>query len=374
MTEASGAPRPLSELRSELDTVDAELIAAIARRQSLVAEIGRWKHAQGKQLRDFQREREVIAHVRQRAEKAGLDPAIAEQVMKLLIESSLTTQEQDRVRLAGQGGGRRALVIGGNGRMGRWFVRFLAAQGFDIEVADPTGTPEGVAGRDDWKDGALDQDLIVVAAPMRRSNEILLGLAERKPKGLVFDIGSLKTPLTEGLKACAAAGLRVCSVHPMFGPDTELLSDRHVIFMPVGAPEAVKEARALFAETMVQTVEMPLAEHDHLIAYVLGLSHALNIAFFTALANSGEAAPKLAQMSSTTFDRQLKIASGVASENPRMYYEIQSLNAYRGEALGALKRAVGELVRCVEEGDEIGFVALMERGRGYLSARGMPGR
>ena len=372
MTEASGAPRPLSELRSELDAVDADLITAIARRQALVAEIGRWKHAQGKQLRDFQREREVIAHVRQRAEKAGLDPAIAEQVMKLLIESSLTTQEQDRVRLAGQGGGRRALVVGGNGRMGRWFVRFLAAQGFDVEVADPTGAPEGVAGRDDWKDGALDQDLIVVAAPMRRSNEILLGLAERKPKGLVFDIGSLKTPLTEGLKACAAAGLRVCSVHPMFGPDTELLSDRHVIFMPVGAPEAVKEARALFAETMVQTVEMPLAEHDHLIAYVLGLSHALNIAFFTALANSGEAAPKLAQMSSTTFDRQLKIASGVASENPRMYYEIQSLNAYRGEALGALKRAVGELVRCVEEGDEIGFVALMERGRGYLSARGMP--
>lgn len=77
---------------------------------------------------------------------------------------------------------------------------------------------------------------------------------------------------------------------------------------------------------------MPLAEHDHLIAYVLGLSHALNIAFFTALANSVEARPKLAQMSSTTFDRQLKIASGVANENPRLYYEIQSLNPWRGEA------------------------------------------
>jgi chorismate mutase/prephenate dehydrogenase len=258
--------------------------------------------------------------------------------------------------------------------MGRWFVRFLAAQGFDVEVADPSGAPDGIAARADWQDSALDQDLIVVAAPLRRSNDILLQLAQRKPAGLVFDIGSLKTPLTEGLKACAAGGLRICSVHPMFGPDTELLSDRHVIFMPVGAPEAVKDARALFAETMVQPVEMPLAEHDHLIAYVLGLSHALNIAFFTALANSGEAAPKLAQMSSTTFDRQLKIASGVANENPRLYYEIQSLNAWRGEALGALKRAVDELTRCIDEGDEIGFVALMERGRGYLSARGQAGR
>ena len=37
-------------------------------------------------------------------------------------------------------------------------------------------------------------------------------------------------------------------------------------------------------------MQMPLEEHDRVIAYVLGLSHALNIAFFTALAESGEAA------------------------------------------------------------------------------------
>lgn len=250
------AMRPLSELRAELDQVDADLIGAIARRQALVAEIGRWKHAQGKQLRDYQREREVISNVRRRAEAIGLDADIAEQVLKLLIESSLTTQEQDRVRLAGLGGGRRALIIGGNGRMGRWFGRFLAAQGFEVEVADPSGAPEGVPARSDYASGALDQDLIVVAAPMRCSNEILLDLATRRPPGLIFDIGSLKTPLMEGLRACAAAGLRVCSVHPMFGPDAALLSDRHVIFMPVGPAEAVREARALFAETMAQAVEM----------------------------------------------------------------------------------------------------------------------
>jgi len=362
--------RPLSELRAELDNVDAQLISAIARRQELVAEIGRWKHAQGKQLRDYQREREVISNVRARAEAAGLDPQIAEQVLKLLIESSLTTQEQDRVRLGAKGDGARALIIGGNGRMGRWFVRFLAAQGYAVEVADPGGAPDGVPGLDDWAQSALDQDLIVVAAPLRASNAILLTLATRKPAALVFDIGSLKTPVQEGLAACAKAGLKICSVHPMFGPDAALLSDRHVIFMPVGTSEAVREARALFVETMAQPVEMALAEHDHLIAYVLGLSHALNIAFMSALANSGEAAPKLARMSSTTFDRQLKIACGVANENPRLYYEIQSLNAFRGEALGALKRAVDELTRCIDEGDEIGFVSLMERGRVYLSARG----
>ncbi len=43
---------------------------------------------------------------------------------------------------------------------------------------------------------------------------------------------------------------------------------------------------------MAERVVMTLDEHDRLIAYVLGLSHALNIAFFTALAESGEEAPR----------------------------------------------------------------------------------
>lgn len=361
--------RSLPELRAELDRVDAELIGAIAKRQALVAEIGRWKHAQGQQLRDYQRERQVISHVRERAANHGLDPALAEQVMQLLIESSLTTQEQDRVRLAAKGDGRRALIIGGNGRMGRWLVRFLDAQGFSVSVSDPSGAPEGAAVVD-WTCAPLDQDLIVVAAPLRVSNEVLLALAERKPTGLVFDVGSLKSPLMPGLQACAKANLRICSVHPMFGPDAALLSDRHVLLLPVNGAEPVAAARALFADTMAQLVEMPLSEHDHLVAYILGLSHALNIAFFTALANSGEAAPKLAQLSSTTFDKQLRIAGAVAKENPRLYFEIQHLNDHRREALDALLSAVTEIRRCVEAGDEVGFVSLMERGRGYLSARG----
>ena len=71
----------------------------------------------------------------------------------------------------------------------------------------------------------------------------------------------------------------------MFGPDTQLLSGRHVIFIDLGDQAALQEAQALFAPTMAERVVMGLDEHDRLIAYVLGLSHALNIAFFTALAD-----------------------------------------------------------------------------------------
>jgi chorismate mutase/prephenate dehydrogenase len=120
---------------------------------------------------------------------------------------------------------------------------------------------------------------------------------------------------------------------------------------------------------MAEQIVMGLDEHDRLIAYVLGLSHALNIAFFTALADSGEAAPRLAELSSTTFDAQLEVATRVAEESPDLYYEIQSLNDYGAEALAALAAAVGRVRAAVSAKDRAAFVALMRRGHEYLSGR-----
>lgn len=362
----------LDKLRDELAGVDRQLIELVARRQQLASEIGRVKRDAGIPTRNFDQEREVIKRARANADTANISPTIAEQLMLLLIRSSLTIQEQDRVTAHGEGQGRRVLIIGGAGKMGRWLSRFMASQGYAVEIADPSGTTDDYPHLPDWKTSALDHDIIVVAAPLRISNQIMHELAERKPAGLVFDVGSLKSPLRSGLGALRDAGVKVTSIHPMFGPDTEMLSGRHVIFVDLGNAAANDEARELFRSTMATQVDMDLESHDRLIAYVLGLSHILNLAFVTALAESGEAAPKLAKLSSTTFDAQLDIASNVAGENPHLYFEIQSLNDYGTESLAALLYAVERLRSVVRAGDESGFVSLMERGRDYLSDRQLP--
>ena len=156
----------------------------------------------------------------------------------------------------------------------------------------------------------------------------------------------------------------------MFGPTTRLLSSRHLIFCDVGDADATAAAKELFAATMVEQLEMGLDDHDRLIAYVLGLSHALNIAFFTALAESGEAAPKLAQMSSTTFDSQLLVSAAVAEDNPHLYFEIQNLNKFGLGPLDALCEAATRIRETVASGDEEAFVELMQKGRDYLALRG----
>lgn len=359
----------LSQLRDRLTAVDRQILELVAERTSLSLEIGRIKREMGRGTRDFAREKVVLERARDHAASLGLPPKLAERMTLALIAESLSVQEQDRISRAASGADQRALVIGGSGKMGRWFVGFLAAQGFEVSVADPTPGPTDVPRVDAWQDTALDHDLIVVATPLHATNEVLHALAARTPAGVVFDVGSLKTPLRTGLHALRDAGVAVTSIHPMFGPDTSLLSGRHVLFVDVGVPAATERIRALFGETLAEQADMDLDTHDRLMAFVLGLSHATSLAFNAALARSGAELPMLSRISSTTFDAQLDVSSRVAAENPQLYYEIQALNRFGATALEALSDAVATLRQTVLSRDEAKFVEIMLQGRAYVHAR-----
>jgi chorismate mutase / prephenate dehydrogenase len=359
----------LEELRKRLSQVDRELIGLVAARQKIVAEIGTHKIQNSVPTRDYEREREVLKAADTEARARGLEPELAGEIMEVLIRASLTHQERRRVAAGTTGAGKRVLIIGGAGKMGAWFAHFLGSQGFAIEISDPSAAPVTFPRVEDWGESALDYDLIIVATPMKVAGDVLLQLATRRPRGIIIDIGSLKSPLRSGLERLVAAGCKVTSIHPMFGPDTRLLSGRHVVFCDVGVPEATRAARALFASTMAEQIEMSVDDHDRLMAYVLGLSHALNLAFFTALAASGELVPRLQRMSSTTFDAQLRVASLVARDNPHLYFDIQTLNDFGGASLQALRAATERIERLVQSGDEAGFVELMAAGRRYLENR-----
>ena len=203
---------------------------------------------------------------------------------------------------------------------------------------------------------------------MRPSNAILKRLAELRPPGLVFDIGSLKSPMRSGLEALLDAGCKVCSVHPMFGPDEIGLSGRHILFVDVGHGAALSEARALFAHTAADCVDLSLEEHDEVMAWVLGLSHLVNIAFASALAQSGEAVPLLRQISSSTFNAQLKVAAQVVSENPHLYYEIQQGNVKTPEVVAHFRGVLDALFHSVQDEDEAYWTHAMEVANQRLSA------
>ncbi len=358
----------LLDLRNRLDEIDNGIVDLIAERQAVVTAIGDHKLRTGAPLRHYAREREVIERGMARAESLGLPGAVARDVLETLIHHSLGNQETYKLVQSDHGAGKRALVIGGLGRMGEWMCRYLDMVGYHVAVADPVEKETPFERADEWENRVGEYDLVVVAVPLRPSNDILLRLAELKPRGLIFDIGSLKSPMRSGLDELTRAGCKVCSVHPMFGPNEIGLSGRHILFVDTGNAEALSEARALFAHTAAECVDLSLDEHDEVMAWVLGLSHLVNIAFASALAGSGEAVPLLRQISSSTFNAQLKVASQVVSENPHLYYEIQQGNRMTGEVTGQFRRVFDDLARSVREQDEDSWTRAMETAHRRVSS------
>jgi chorismate mutase / prephenate dehydrogenase len=358
----------LEELRRKLDGIDRGILEQVAERQATIREIALVKQSTGFPLRDFRRERQVLEGAAANARSIGISPRVAENIMRQLIRYSLTVQERDGISAHRKGNGQRALVIGGAGKMGNWFAQFMYSQGFDVEVSDPSPSPADLP-HVDWRAGALDHDFIVVATPMSRTNPILEELAARRPTGVVFDLASLKSPLRSGLQALRDAGVRVTSLHPMYGPDIELLAGHHVVFVDLGAGDALARARSLFDPTMAAQVVLEMDAHDRMMAYILGLSHAVNIAFFTAAAGSGQTASQLLEISGTTFTAQFDVARRVSLENPDLYYEIQILNDFGHESLDALQSALADLAQAIQQRDGDHFRQLMESGRQFAQDR-----
>ncbi len=350
----------LEDLRRRLDAIDDGIVDLIAERQEVANTIAEHKLKTGAPLRHFAREREVIERGTRRAESLGVSERLARDILETLIHHSLGKQESFQLAQSEHGQGQRALVIGGLGRMGEWMCRYLDTLGYAVDVADPAEKETPFSRVSDWENCVNDYDVIVVAVTLRPSNAILHRLAELKPSGLLFDIGSLKSPMRSGLDALVQAGCRVCSVHPMFGPDEIGLSGRHILFVDLGNAAALADARALFVRTAAECVDLSLEEHDEVMAWVLGLSHLVNIAFASALAQSGEAVPLLRRISSSTFNAQLKVAAQVVSENPHLYYEIQQGNSKTPEVVAHFQRVFDDLHRSVQEQDEPAWTEAME--------------
>lgn len=79
----------MAELRVEIDEIDRTLIELLARRTTYIDRAVDLKRIENLPARTTDRVAEVIAKVRETADQQGLDPALAENLWRELIEWSI---------------------------------------------------------------------------------------------------------------------------------------------------------------------------------------------------------------------------------------------------------------------------------------------
>lgn len=343
----------IARLREEIGSLDREIVGLVARRLYLAGQIGLEKRLAASPVRAADVEAQVASRIATEGAARGVGSGFADALSRLLIEESVRSQEA-LVLPADEKGG--ALVVGGEGRMGRWLCRYLRAQGYRVTVHDSAGP------RVDLRRAATTADVVSVAVPMDAAPSVLEAIGAAEPAGVVFDIASLKTPVARVLRSLSREGRLVASVHPLFGPHFGPLSQATILLSDCGSREGLEKVRDLFGGSGAHLVDVPLEDHDEIMGTLLGLSHLTLLAFARAAAR----APidvGLVPTEGTTFAHLAGVARGLLDDSPVLLREIQALNPHTPEVRRRLLQAVEDWARATADSDGKAFVTLLEEAR-----------
>lgn len=90
------APEELQQLRSEIDDIDDELMALLARRFEITGKVGRLKASRQMESLDAGREQEKLSHLRARAEELALNPDFVYSLFEILFAEVVSNHRRLR--------------------------------------------------------------------------------------------------------------------------------------------------------------------------------------------------------------------------------------------------------------------------------------
>jgi prephenate dehydrogenase len=218
-------------------------------------------------------------------------------------------------------------ILGGGGRMGRWFARYFRQRGDrvtiydrDVEAANRTAADLELRVTPDLGTALRNIDVALASVPIRETAALLRAARSHLTrKALLTEISSVKRFHFSLLRRLAQEQYRVLSIHPLFGPATTGLAGQSIAVVPVqNQALELRQARDLFPEA--RCVAVARALHDRTMAYIVLLPYWLNMAFAGTLLNGG--AKVLSDLASPRFARQLLLVGEVLEDDPALYLDI----------------------------------------------------
>jgi prephenate dehydrogenase len=222
-------------------------------------------------------------------------------------------------------------IIGGSGKMGRWFARFLKAEDFEVVITgrnqtklNQTARDLGVAAATDNIAAIRDAKVILLSVPIEGFESVVREIgAHTRNDQIVIDLTSVKTIPVARMHEHIRAGT-VLGGHPVFGPGAKDIACRSIILTPINTEEtALAEQIKGYAETRGARVSLMTPEaHDELMAVILGLAHFIAIASADTLL-SLDRLSEMGSIGGVTFKLLLTLTASVISEDPDFYASLQ---------------------------------------------------
>lgn len=340
-------PRSLAALRAEIDDIDHELIALLARRLNVVRDLSAVKRSEGKRVRDPERERNLLADRSQVAATLGVPEELVESLFRVVMRASREFQSSLNVELPMQTDPKTVAIVGGEGQMGKRLAGLFQRLGHRVLIAD-RGTPITPV------EAAERADVTVIAVPIDVTRAVIEEVGPHVPAhALLMDITSLKQePLAVMLRSTEAS---VLGTHPMFGPGVHTLQGQRVVLCP-GRGEAWTDwvEQALQAAGLV-TTRAQAEEHDRAMALVQVLTHFQTQVLGLTLARLGNPLEQSLRFTSPAYLIELYVAARHFAQDPALYGPIEMSNPLTGEITATFHAATEQLRQILVSGDRAAF-------------------
>ncbi|TET48639.1 MAG: prephenate dehydrogenase [Dehalococcoidia bacterium] len=261
----------------------------------------------------------------------------------------------------------KVAIIGGSGKMGRWFARHLLAEGDEVVISGRTESKVMEARRELGVDTASsveavkDADVILLSVPIEAFEDIVVELAPHiQPEQVVVDVTSVKVMPVAAMHRHLKTRL-VLGTHPLFGPGAKGITGQNFVLTPTNnEEEALAEKVRDYLETRGARVSlMTPEEHDDKMAVILGLSHFIAVVAADTLISSNKVAQPTA-LGGITYKVLLTLVESVISENPELYASIQMNLPGVAEIEALFQEKVAEWAEMVRKKDRGAFIRQMK--------------
>ncbi len=254
----------------------------------------------------------------------------------------------------------KVAVLGAAGGMGSFFARYFVARGHTVSGSDLRKPDvKGVRFCSTNADAVEGADVTFIAAPMEKTVAIARQVAKSLKRGsMLVEMCSVKGPTLPEVKRDLPSGVKLLSIHPLFGPALEKTDGMKIAVVCGRRGKEADAAARLFPEARI--VPMSLDQHERTMAVVLSLTHIMNLVY-AKTAQAYLEPEEFARASTPNSSMQLALAEAVLAQDPRLSYAIQRGNRYTASVA---KKAMAELRRAIEmvqDSDRKGFEAQFKK-------------
>ena len=351
MKKQSTFEQRLGELRNEIDDIDQQLVALLAKRRAVTTKVGLLKSEVGMPIFAPEREASLLKVRRQQAINAGLSPELIEDILRRLMQDSYVSQDASGYRCVNPAC-KKVVVIGGEGQLGRIFVDLFKRSGYTTQTLEQADWPNST-------DILADASLVIVAVPIRSTNMIIKQLNALPENCILADVTSIKeSPLYEMMKVHSGP---VVGLHPMFGPDVTGLVKQTIIACEGRLPAQYHWVLEQFQVWGAKIYPAEAHAHDQAMSVVQVMRHFSTIAYGYHLMAEGADIAQLVEMSSPIYRLELIMVGRLFAQSPELYTDIIFANQDNIAMMKRFAYRFLELLEDVQLEDKTAFTAMFSQ-------------